>query len=346
MSGRVVGWAAEQVTGSPVSKLVLFKLADNANDDGTCWPSIALLAEHTELGERTVQEHLKRLEARGLIKIERKTSGGVNLPNVYHLAVNPPARRGKVVQEPHHGDGAGAAPGVQLATGDGAPRAGGVVQETARHIEEPSFEPSKNLHSFAPDGASENVTQLGEGEPHRFEEFRSAIADTWPGAFPARDEGKCRSVFVRVTRTVKADLLIACAKAHGAALADAKARRSAALGAMAVKLPSNWLGENGFEGYSRVAEEAAVRESQQTRALARVQSALGPRLMEILRHRLRMSDPAIAALDGVTFEPGPPPVLVGSGVQRLLLERHTFALQRALGEELTFVTASSQRRAG
>ena len=39
MSGKVVGWAMEQITGSPTAKLVLIKLADNANEHGICWPS-------------------------------------------------------------------------------------------------------------------------------------------------------------------------------------------------------------------------------------------------------------------------------------------------------------------
>lgn len=68
MSGKVVSWAMEQVTGSPAAKLVLVKLADNANEQGFCWPSIDLIIAHTELGQSTVYKHLATLEEMGLIK--------------------------------------------------------------------------------------------------------------------------------------------------------------------------------------------------------------------------------------------------------------------------------------
>ncbi len=68
MSGEVVGWAMKQLTGSPAAKLVLAKLADNANEQGLCWPSIDLIVEHTELAQSTVYKHLAKLEELGLIK--------------------------------------------------------------------------------------------------------------------------------------------------------------------------------------------------------------------------------------------------------------------------------------
>lgn len=42
-------------------KLVLLALADNANDQGVCWPSIGTIMQKTSLGERTVQEHIASL---------------------------------------------------------------------------------------------------------------------------------------------------------------------------------------------------------------------------------------------------------------------------------------------
>jgi hypothetical protein len=35
-------------TGNPIRKLVLIKLADNANDSGECWPSYKHIADHCE----------------------------------------------------------------------------------------------------------------------------------------------------------------------------------------------------------------------------------------------------------------------------------------------------------
>src|ERR1700683_4227444 len=42
-------------------KLVLLALADNANDDGVCWPSIKTICKKTCLSERGVQASLQRL---------------------------------------------------------------------------------------------------------------------------------------------------------------------------------------------------------------------------------------------------------------------------------------------
>ena len=61
MSGKVVGWAMELRTGSPITKLVLVKLADNANEEGTCWPSISKIMAHSELGRLTSIQRTAKL---------------------------------------------------------------------------------------------------------------------------------------------------------------------------------------------------------------------------------------------------------------------------------------------
>ena len=92
MSGRVVGWAMEHTTGSPAAKLVLVKLADNANEDGFCWPSVALIVRHTELAQSTVYKHLTDLEARGLLEVVPRltgydASGEPEFGKAYQLAI-------------------------------------------------------------------------------------------------------------------------------------------------------------------------------------------------------------------------------------------------------------------
>lgn len=56
--------------------LVLLALADHANDDGLCWPSIAGLAQKARLERRATQYVMKRLEKRGLLQISRGTGKG------------------------------------------------------------------------------------------------------------------------------------------------------------------------------------------------------------------------------------------------------------------------------
>ncbi|MEL7937654.1 helix-turn-helix domain-containing protein [Pseudomonas delhiensis] len=57
---------------SPAQKAVLISLADNANDEGVCWPSVARIAERTCLSERAVQTAIKALAAAGALKIESR----------------------------------------------------------------------------------------------------------------------------------------------------------------------------------------------------------------------------------------------------------------------------------
>ncbi|MEE4461050.1 helix-turn-helix domain-containing protein [Azotobacter chroococcum] len=47
---------------SATNKAVLISLADNANDEGVCWPSVARISERTCLSERAVRNALRWLE--------------------------------------------------------------------------------------------------------------------------------------------------------------------------------------------------------------------------------------------------------------------------------------------
>ncbi|ARC36636.1 helix-turn-helix domain-containing protein [Paracoccus yeei] len=49
--------------------LVLLAIADFADDDGYCWPSIKSLAKKARMTERGVQKIVRRLEAQGLVSI-------------------------------------------------------------------------------------------------------------------------------------------------------------------------------------------------------------------------------------------------------------------------------------
>lgn len=56
---------------SPSAKMVLISLADNANDDGYCWPSLERIAQRACLGRSTVIRAIKWLEARGILIANR-----------------------------------------------------------------------------------------------------------------------------------------------------------------------------------------------------------------------------------------------------------------------------------
>lgn len=52
---------------SATHKAVLISLADNANDEGVCWPSVQRISERTCLSERAVRNALRWLEEVGLL---------------------------------------------------------------------------------------------------------------------------------------------------------------------------------------------------------------------------------------------------------------------------------------
>ncbi|WP_114634256.1 helix-turn-helix domain-containing protein [Vibrio splendidus] len=73
-------------TGSPISKLVLLKLADNADARGVCFPSLNYLAQYCEVSVRTVKRHVNELERQGFVKrIKRFDDLGRQRSNIYQL---------------------------------------------------------------------------------------------------------------------------------------------------------------------------------------------------------------------------------------------------------------------
>ena len=67
MSFKLMAQALDIKTGSPLTKLILLKLCDNANDAGECWPSQNNIAEQCETSRETVNRHIKKLVEIGLI---------------------------------------------------------------------------------------------------------------------------------------------------------------------------------------------------------------------------------------------------------------------------------------
>lgn len=55
----------------PTPKAVLVSLADNANDQGYCWPSLTKISERTCFGRTAVIEAIKWLESNGVLKADR-----------------------------------------------------------------------------------------------------------------------------------------------------------------------------------------------------------------------------------------------------------------------------------
>ena len=116
MSNKALTWALEQTTGSPTRKLVLLRLADQANDDGYCWPGKKSIARHCEVHKKTVQKALHDLQRQGLIWIEHRKDddGVVNLTSRYWLQMRVGAHDSHVGAEDSQGVGAQDSPNPHL----------------------------------------------------------------------------------------------------------------------------------------------------------------------------------------------------------------------------------------
>nr|EIX8547695.1 helix-turn-helix domain-containing protein [Escherichia coli] len=104
MSMNLMAKAMNIKVGNPLRKLVLIKLADNANDNGECWPSYQHVADQCEVSRSTVKSHIRALEEMGLLKREFRRKGELNQSNVFYLTLD----NAQQIQ-PESG-GAGAAP--------------------------------------------------------------------------------------------------------------------------------------------------------------------------------------------------------------------------------------------
>jgi hypothetical protein len=62
-----------RVVVSPTHKFVLVCLADQANEQGYCWPAVCTIAEWTCLSDRTVQRAIRDLCAAGLLSVTKRS---------------------------------------------------------------------------------------------------------------------------------------------------------------------------------------------------------------------------------------------------------------------------------
>jgi len=121
--------AMKTKVGNPLRKLVLVKLADNASDQGECWPSYQHIADQCEIDRSTVRKHIKQLAEQGLLRIENREGPKGNSSNLYYLTLG--------------GVGQNSTPIGPESTGVGPQPTGGVGPESTRtsHPSEPVNEP-------------------------------------------------------------------------------------------------------------------------------------------------------------------------------------------------------------
>lgn len=160
---------------SVTQKAVLISLADQANDDGVCWPAVGTIAARCCMSARAVRTAMDHLEAVGLLSRDRR----FNSSTVYKVTpanfdrAAAPSKAGRKAGKAGAAPGAAAAPhaGGAPAAGGDAPHAGGDAPGAGlgvrpvppnRHItlNEPSGEPSFPAGLPAAPPAVDSETEL------------------------------------------------------------------------------------------------------------------------------------------------------------------------------------------
>ncbi len=156
-------WPLQGLT--PAQKAVLISLADNANDEGVCWPSVAKIAERTCLSERAVQQAIKVLNECKALSIEAR-QGRSTMFTVTPAAFAPPQKvhpRRKCTPAANASTPADAAP---------------------RTVIEPTREPSGNLLPTRSGSATDEAMQ--EACRSVWAAYRAAYEARW-GVQPVRN---------------------------------------------------------------------------------------------------------------------------------------------------------------
>ncbi len=97
-------WKYSKAEGTDL--LVMLALADNANEDGECWPSIRYIARKCRIDDRTVQRRIRGLETTGEVVVIRgagkaSTPGGTR-SNKYRIVIHMPREEGGGISHPRH----------------------------------------------------------------------------------------------------------------------------------------------------------------------------------------------------------------------------------------------------
>ena len=101
-------WSYSKAQGTDL--LVLLALADIANDEGECWPSISYISKKCRIGSRTAQRHIRNLAEIGEVVVifgggKASKAGGVR-SNHYRITVflDPEDAPDPVISTPCHDD--------------------------------------------------------------------------------------------------------------------------------------------------------------------------------------------------------------------------------------------------
>jgi len=194
--GKVFGLPAENITTG--ERLVLLSLADNADEDGSCWPGHNYTARKTGLSERSVRRQISTLVTKGfLVAHTRFDDSGRQITNLYKLSMPALSDRDTITDIPGgqgvqgEGDtsdqGRGTPVTTPVRTTVNEPSEGNV--RTAPNREKPRSAPA-----FVPDDL-ENLELYRQDDKlcERWESFRDASETAYPGVDVVAEVAKAHS---------------------------------------------------------------------------------------------------------------------------------------------------------
>lgn len=183
MSMMLIVKAFSLKIGNPLSKLVLIKLADNANDTGECWPSYRHIADQCEIDRSTAIRHIKILEEMGYVRIEKRLGEKGNSSNIFHLNLDQKKLMG----------GGVAPPGVVAESDQDGGR-----ERLPSGTEPPggsSTAPPRTSHSFEPVNEPDDLSGKPAGSPppkpkFEYPEWFETLWKNYPSRSGANDKRK------------------------------------------------------------------------------------------------------------------------------------------------------------
>lgn len=107
MSIKCQSWVYEHSEATGNDRLVLLAIADEADDDGTnAYPGIERIAHKARVNKRTTMRCLERLEADGLLEVQRPDTKGRGHHNTYVVLMGQPEKGDTLSRGPSDPEGA------------------------------------------------------------------------------------------------------------------------------------------------------------------------------------------------------------------------------------------------
>jgi DNA-binding transcriptional ArsR family regulator len=176
MSFDALAWAAKQRPGNLAAKMVLFGLANFADEHGCCYPSTAALAAFGDMDHKTATAALDRLAKLGLIKDTGEREGRTRQIKVYRLALeSTPKAEGYQKRKPS-----------AFSSKDPQKRGTDTVRDTSTQKASPSSSAPKRKSAEKADRGSRIANDWQPPSIDSLEPQARAAAEQWPdGAYAA-----------------------------------------------------------------------------------------------------------------------------------------------------------------